>query len=234
MQRFLVSLLGIAAVLFGLHLFFNAQYNAGLGLAPEVTQSAPTAEQSPDEAPAPAVSSSIDIIGVTPAQRIPDYDRDLFGEWADPDGNGCRTRDDILARDMTAVTTENGCKVLSGILADPYSGKTVNFTFGAESSQAVQIDHIVALSAAWKGGAHAWPEQTRVAFANDPRNLLAVDGPTNSSKSDKGPSAWMPATAGNASYDCAYATSYVDILVNYQLTAPAEDLNALRTALATC
>lgn len=247
MQRFIAGLAGIALVVFIFIQFVNSQ-------GVDITDPAPTAEQThtqptaptadsgsvtaePAATPAPtpaAAAKGIDSVKVTPVQRIPDYDRDLFGGWADPDNNGCRTRDDILARDLANVATEDGCKVLTGVLTDPYSGKTVPFTFGAKSSQAVQIDHVVSLSAAWKAGAHAWDELTRIQFANDPRNLLAVDGPTNNSKSDRGPASWMPSTAGNPAYDCSFATSYTDVLVAYDLTAPAEDIAALRDALATC
>lgn len=246
MQRTIGGILGIAVVVFIFFQFLNAQAGETLNQAPTATQTqtpdtteratapAPSASSIPSGATAPTSSTPIDTINVTPVQRIPDYDRDLFGGWADTDGNGCRTRDDILARDMSSVTTEDGCKVLTGQLHDPYSGKAVAFTFGRESSQDVQIDHIVSLSAAWKAGAYGWDEQTRVQFANDPANLLAVDGPTNNSKWNKGPATWMPSTAGNAGYDCTFATLYTDVLVKYDLTAPAEDIAALRTALATC
>lgn len=245
MQRTIGGLVGIAVVVFIFIQFINAQDGVDVAdFAPQQTQSSQTA--SPTEQAAPTATptetptagtpaeSGIDAISVTPVKRIPDYDRDLFGGWADTDGNGCRTRDDILARDMTGTTTADGCKVLTGVLADPYSGQTVPFTFGEKSSQAVQIDHVVALSAAWKAGAYAWDEDTRIRFANDPRNLLAVDGPTNNSKSDRGPASWMPSVAGNPAYDCQFATRYTDVLVAYDLTAPAEDIAALRKALGTC
>ena len=55
------------------------------------------------------------------------YDRDHFGAgWVDVDRNGCDTRNDILARDLTGETFKPGtrdCVVLTGTLADPYSGR---------------------------------------------------------------------------------------------------------------
>ena len=58
------------------------------------------------------------------------YDRSHFGlAWADTDGNGCDTRNDILARDLTQVVMEpgstNNCVVASGVLVDPYTAKTL-------------------------------------------------------------------------------------------------------------
>jgi hypothetical protein len=50
------------------------------------------------------------------------YTRDEFGPaWADTDRNGCDTRNDILARDMTNETFKQGtnnCVVMTGTLAD--------------------------------------------------------------------------------------------------------------------
>ena len=116
------------------------------------------------------------------------YNRDLFGSgWVDVDRNGCDTRNDILARDLEPKTFKlgtNNCVVLTGTLADPYSARTINFTRGTETSNAVQIDHVVALSDAWQKGAQSWDGTRRVAFANDPMNLLAVDGPLNMQKGD--------------------------------------------------
>jgi hypothetical protein len=112
------------------------------------------------------------------------YSRAQFGEsWTDdndaPDGhNGCRTRDDILARDLARMTT-SGCTVRSGELVDPYTGARIAFRYGVVTSAQVQIDHVVALGDAWQTGAQQWAAQKRIAFANDPLNLLAVDGSSN-------------------------------------------------------
>lgn len=164
--------------------------------------------------------------------RIPDYDRQLFGEpWADVDGNGCATRDDILARDLTQVVKKGTCQVQTGILADPYTGKTINFERGPKTSSKVQIDHVFSLSAAWKAGAHSWTDQQRLAFANDPDNLLAVDGPTNSGKSDKTPADWLPA---NDDYRCTYIAKYVYVAGKYGLAIQDNDRDAINRALDGC
>ena len=50
------------------------------------------------------------------------YDRDLFGTpWADVDGNGCDTRDDVLARDIDQPRYEAGssCVLATGELTTP-------------------------------------------------------------------------------------------------------------------
>ena len=85
------------------------------------------------------------------------YSREQFGHgWDDVDGNKCNTRDDILRRDMTNVRFKvktHACTVITGTLADPYTGKTIEFKRGKKTSSAVQIDHVVALSNAWQTGA---------------------------------------------------------------------------------
>jgi hypothetical protein len=169
---------------------------------------------------------------VAPGQRTPDYNRALFGEpWADVDGNHCDTRNDILSRDLTTITKQGACTVLTGVLADPYTGSTISFTRGPKTSSAVQIDHIRALSDAWVAGAYAWTNEQRVAFANDPMNLRAVDGPTNNNKSDKGPADWSPP---DAAYACQYVAQYVAISAKYDLPITSDDRDAIDRTLATC
>ncbi|WP_432624873.1 HNH endonuclease family protein, partial [Bifidobacterium sp.] len=103
------------------------------------------------------------------------YDRDSFGfRQTDDDGNGCDVREDVLARDLTDVRYQQGCKVQSGTLSDPYTGKTIRFVRGVHTSSAVQIDHVVALENAWQSGANTWDRAKRVRFGNDMYNLLAV------------------------------------------------------------
>jgi len=98
------------------------------------------------------------------------YDRALFGQrWLDVDRNGCDTRHAILFRALT-----------SGTLTDPFTGRVIDFTRGQGTSALVQIDHVVALSDAWQKGAQQLTADQRATFANDPLNLLAVDGPANS------------------------------------------------------
>jgi uncharacterized protein DUF1524 len=136
--------------------------------------------QNAERASALAALAAVDVKGRAPRTG---YDRDQFGfGWVDVDHNGCDTRNDILARDLTGETVQPGtpnCVVLTGTLADPYSGRTIAFQRGQDTSDDVQIDHVVALSDAWQKGAQGFNATQRTAFANDPLNLLAVDGPLN-------------------------------------------------------
>lgn len=163
------------------------------------------------------------------------YDRDRFGQrWADIDRNGCDTRNDVLARDLVDITFKPGtrdCVVLTGVLHDPYTATTIPFQRGEQSSQLVQIDHVVPLAWGWRHGGNTWTEQQREQFANDPINLQATDGGTNSSKSDSGPGDWMPPSTGN---HCEYAARFVLVLMAYDLTLDETDRDVLTRTLDSC
>ena len=163
------------------------------------------------------------------------YDRDQFGQaWADVDRNGCDTRNDVLARDLGDVTFKPGthdCVVLTGTLSDPYTGTTIDFRRGQDTSAAVQIDHRVPLSNAWQTGAQRWDAATRQQFANDPMNLAAVDGPTNSAKGDGDAATWLPP---NKAYRCAYVAAQVEVKVKYGLWVTAPEHDAIARVLERC
>ena len=97
--------------------------------------------------------------------EAPPYTRSQFGDgWGDLDGDGCNTRNEILARDLSEVQYRAGtkdCVVETGVLEDPYTGKTIQFQRGETTSQMVQIDHVVALADAWNAGAWAWDASRR-------------------------------------------------------------------------
>ncbi|WP_082552881.1 DUF1524 domain-containing protein [Phycicoccus sp. Root101] len=163
------------------------------------------------------------------------YDRDRFGQaWADVDRNGCDTRNDILRRDLTRFTLKagtNGCLVLAGTLADPYTGTAIDFVRGRGTSNAVQIDHVVALSDAWQKGAQQWSTAKRTAFANDPLNLLAVDGPTNAGKGDGDAATWLPPRKAGR---CSYVARQVAVKHRYGLWVTAAERDAVIRVLRAC
>lgn len=167
--------------------------------SPTTAKASPTPSPTPSKTPTttPELSSpageALAALTVGTAGSVEDYDRDTqFGGWADPDNNGCDARNDILARDLTNPVSSDGCTITSGTLSDPYTGTTINFERGPATSSDVQIDHVVALGNAWITGAERLTQDKRVALANDPLNLLAVDGPTNGSKSAQDAAEWLP------------------------------------------
>ncbi len=199
----------------------------------------PSAAAAGDAAPPVVVSgsalealASVEVRGRAPRTG---YERDHFGDgWVDTDRNGCDTRNDVLARDLTGETFEPGtrdCIVRTGTLADPYSGRTIEFRRGEGTSEAVQIDHVVSLSDAWQKGAQRWGGARRTAFANDPLNLLAVDGPLNQGKGNSDAATWLPP---NRSYRCAYVARQVAVKLTYGLWMTAAERDAASAVLTTC
>ena len=71
----------------------------------------------------------------------------------------------------------------------------------------------------------------RVRFANDPANLLAVEGQANQDKGDKEPAVWMPP---NTAFRCQYAMQFIAVLRGYGLPVDAPSATALRDAADTC
>lgn len=161
------------------------------------------------------------------------YSRKEFGNgWLDPDGNGCDGRNDILTRDFESVVhDDDGCKVLTGVLQDPFTGQIIDFTRGAETSTDVQIDHIVALSDAWQKGAQQLSAEERQRFANDPVNLLPVDGPANSQKSDADAATWLPP---NRDFRCEFVAMQTAVKTKYDLWVTEPEHEAIANVLSEC
>jgi hypothetical protein len=158
------------------------------------------------------------------------YTRTQFGDgWAKTDG--CDTRNHILARDLTDTLYEpGGCLVSSGVLQDPYTNKQIRFVRG-QSSSAVQIDHVVALSDSWQKGAQLLSPELREQMANDPLELLAVDGPANHNKGDGDAATWLPP---NKAFRCSYVARQVSVKLKYSLWITTAEKDAITTILKNC
>jgi hypothetical protein len=168
------------------------------------------------------------------------YSRDQFGPaWTDDvtvaDGhNGCDTRNDILRRDLTDEVIKpgtHGCTVASGVLHDPYTNLVITFTRGLRTSAAVQIDHVVALGDAWQTGAQQLSLAVRTNMANDPLELLAVDGRSNEQKGDADAASWLPP---NKAFRCSYVSIQVAVKIRYHLWVTPAERQAIASVLSTC
>ena len=199
----------------------------------------------PAASPEIGTSSSYDQARAD-AERLPvrgwegrmDFDRYRFGEaWSDDVNvefghNGCNTRDDILRRDLADLVERPGtCFAQSGTLRDPYTSASIAFVRGPATSDAVQIDHVVSLSDAWYKGARDWDDQRRRDFANDPRNLLAVDGKANFDKAFRDVASWLPPNAG---FRCEFVRRVVAVKSAYGLSVSAKEKRAMVSILEGC
>lgn len=170
--------------------------------------------------------------------RAGDFRREHFGaDWSDDvdvdlGHNGCSTRDDILRRDLAdPVLRTRTCQVQRGTLLDPYSGITITFERGPESSKAVEIDHIVSLADAWHKGARFWDPQRRVEFANDPRNLLAVSPEANIARAFRDAAGWLPPAED---FRCEFVARQVEIKSDYGLWVSASEKRVMEEVLGGC
>lgn len=177
---------------------------------------------------APAVLATLEVKGRAPQTG---YDRDAFGQrWLDVDRNGCDTRNDILARDLTETAIRN-CRVYAGSLTDPFTGQVIEFERGERTSTLVQIDHVVALSDAWQKGAQLLSPDQRATLANDPINLLAVSEEGNSAKGAGDAATWLPE---NTSFRCAYVARQVSVKATYGLWVTQAEHDAIERVLQGC
>ena len=170
--------------------------------------------------------------------RHTDFKRYRFGEaWSDDVNvefghNGCNTRDDILRRDLAELMVRPGtCFAASGVLHDPYTGESIAFVRGPDTSDAVQIDHLVSLSDAWYKGARDWDDVRRRDFANDPRNLLAVGSKANFDKAFRDATGWLPPNIG---FRCEFVARQVEVKAAYQLWVSANEKQAMSAVLNNC
>ncbi|GGE99726.1 HNH endonuclease family protein [Mycetocola zhadangensis] len=187
-------------------------------------------------ASAPIVGTATDALAALPTKgRAPKtgYDRTgHFGRaWLDVDHNGCDTRNDILARDLTDETLEGKCKVMTGWLDNVYGGVDVAFTRGQDTSTQVQVDHVVALMNAWETGAQQLSQAQRESLANDPLNLQATDASSNARKQAGDAATWLPQATG---YRCEYLARQISVKAAYGLWVTAPERSAMERVLASC
>jgi hypothetical protein len=190
----------------------------------------------------PATSGALAALDALPVKgRAPftGYSREQFGQaWTDDNNdalghNGCDTRNDILKRDLTDIVFRAGshCVVSTGVLHDPYTGKIIDFVRGVSTSAKVQIDHVVALGDAWQKGAQQLTPAQRIDLANDPLELLAVDGPTNEAKGDGDAATWLPP---NKAFRCDYVARQIAVSAKYDFWVTSAERDAMARVLQAC
>lgn len=214
-----VAIVLIAAAAFGL---------IKLDIPQDLTQSS---NESPSAAPKDA-SKALAGLKIAPSGSMAGYSREKFPHWQSADDFGwkvpdpsCDARDAALIRDGKDVKVGDGCDVTSGRWVDPYTGGTHT------DPSDVYIDHVVPLANAWRSGAASWDTPRRERFANSPEVLLSADAGENRSKGDKGPEAWKPS---NQSELCDYATRWIQIKSDYDLSVNPQEKDALTQMLGTC
>lgn len=172
--------------------------------------------------------NSLEVKGRAPKTN---YSRGKFSMGWNLLDNGCNVREAILKRDLSNITFVKGCKVYSGVLDDPYTGNKIKFLRGENTSKAVQIDHVVALSNAWQTGAQNVSYKERNNLANDPLNLLAVDGPSNQQKGDGDAATWLPK---NKQFRCSYILRQILVKKKYSLWVTEPEKKSMIRIMDSC
>ncbi|WP_019145999.1 GmrSD restriction endonuclease domain-containing protein [Aeromicrobium massiliense] len=205
-------------------------------VAPTTSAPSPSTSASTTPSAPPAAGTALTALRALPVKgrsARTGYDRERFGAaWLDADRNGCDTRNDVLAAHLSDVQVKpgtRGCVVLSGVLADPYTGRAIAFARGAGNG--VDVDHVVALSNAWVTGAASFPLRKRAALANDPLNLLPVDASANRQKGDGDAATWLPP---HRPVRCAYVARQVAVKAKYGLWVTPAEKQAVERVLDGC
>lgn len=151
------------------------------------------------------------------------------------------TRDLVLERDMNNVTFNSRGNVKSGILLEPYTGKTIHFqrgtsnkTEGGSASNrdgGIQIDHVVAYAEAYRSGLDKLDFQQRDTYYNDPDVLLSSQAEANNVKKDGTIAEWEPS---NQAFQCDYASLQIGIKAKYGLMVDQKEHDKLAQVLASC
>lgn len=201
---------------------------AGLAaLTGTVLLTAPSAQAEPPTPP--SASTALTYLGqlTVEAEGSSDgYSRDKFPHWSSQ-GDNCNTREVVLERDGENVQQDSACAAVSGTWRSAYD----DGVWTAASD--VDIDHVVALSEAWRSGANSWTTSKRQGFANDltRSQLIAVTDNVNQSKGDDDPAEWMPPNTG---YHCMYARMWVSVKHHYDLSVDSAEKSALSGVLNGC
>ncbi len=172
------------------------------------------------------IRHELDALPVGTAQSMSGYSRDRFPHWSEQ-GDGCNTREYVLKREGTDVSTNTNCKVTSGRWLSAYDNKQF------VDPEKLDIDHMVPLANAWRSGANSWTDDKRAQFANDITRpqLKAVSATVNRAKGDQDPAQWKPPYRG---YWCQYATDWITVKRYWELRVTQAEKTALAKMLETC
>jgi len=222
----------VASICFLVVIAGSAAYTVWSRHQTEVTTASQHAAIAASEAKSDTALHALSTLAIKGRAPKTGYTRAQFSDgWQDL--GHCNVRDYILGRDLVDVQLKSAtdCAVVSGVLHDPYTGKTIQFVRGPTTSSKVQIDHVVAISDAWQKGAQQLSKDERYKLANDPLELLAVDGPTNNNKSDGDAATWLPP---NKAYRCQYVARQIAVKQAYRLWITQAEHDAMTSVLATC
>ncbi len=197
--------------------------------SPTTASSFALRSDTPTEIPAVTSEQLLWVAEVSP--DLPSYDRDDWKHWVDEDKDCQNTRHEVLIEESSAKVafkTDRKCQVATGEWFDLYTGETIT------DATRLDVDHMIPLKNAHNSGGWAWDKSRKAAFANDMSyadHLIAVTASANRKKGARGPEAWKPTNRG---YWCDYAIDWVQIKIDWDLSATKAEWVALEEMLETC
>ena len=178
-----------------------------------------------------------DTFGIGRSRRdsfMTDYrDREKFfneDDWPyeeDFDQDCQSTRQEMLiltSRTEVKYTNPRNCVVRTGEWLDEYTGKT--FTVAVQ----IDVDHIIPRMYAHTHGGDRWMPDKKIAFSNDPLNIMLVEKREIRRKNDRGPDRYLP----REEFQCEYVQLWDALADKYDLQLSTSDRNTISRILKDC
>ncbi len=142
--------------------------------------------------------------------------------------SGCKTVRTMVLEQTSKVpvtwTNPRQCEIREGLWVDEYTGE--EFT----RAGALEVDHIIPPMYANATNGYQWDYGKRVAFANDPFNLIPVSRETHRKKRDRGIASWEP----REEFVCEYASTWKQVAEKYDLDLFARDTSRINKTMEEC
>ena len=160
-------------------------------------------------------------------QREKFFNEDDWSYEEDFDGDCQSTRQEILVlTSMVDVryTNPRNCVVRTGEWLDEYTGELFKVAVKLE------VDHIIPRMYAHTHGGDRWTPEKKLAFANDPLNIMLVERREIRRKRDRGPSRYLP----RDEFQCEYINLWNQISEKYDLQLSTSDRSTISRLNADC
>ena len=148
------------------------------------------------------------------------FNEDDWSFEKDLDGDCQSTRQEILvltSRVEVRYTNPRNCVVRTGEWLDEYTGEL------SKVAVKLRVDHIIPRMYAHTHGGDRWSPEKKLAFANDPLNIILVERREIRRKRDRGPSRYLP----RKEFQCEYINLWNQISEKYELQLSTTDRSAI-------
>ena len=155
------------------------------------------------------------------------FNEDDWSFEKDFDGDCQSTRQEILvltSRVNVRYTNPRNCIVRTGEWLDEYTGELFKVAVKLE------VDHIIPRMYAHTHGGDRWTPEKKLAFANDPLNIMLVERREIRRKRDRGPSRYLP----RDEFQCEYINLWNQISEKYDLQLSTNDKSTISRLNADC